>query len=300
MDGIIVADKPGGKTSCWAVSQVKRILAEKKAGHAGTLDPLATGVLVIGLGFATRILRYVESFDKEYTGVIRLGVTTETDDAEGRITGESLVPAVSREKWDGVLCSFTGKLMQTPPCFSAVKICGERAYARARRGEVFETKPREVLIHELTLVRWDPGGSLAEVRVRCSKGTYIRSLARDIGAALGCGGHLASLRRERIGPFSRERSVRLSATPPVAESRDLEKALLPLESALAGFECFVADKGKEGSLTRGQAVEFDGGRALSGREVLVKTGAGDPLCLGRVDAQGGRTVLTPVRMLKGI
>jgi len=299
MDGLVVADKPGGKTSCWAVSQVKRILAENKAGHAGTLDPLATGVLVIGLGFATRILKYIESFDKEYTGVIRLGLTTDTDDAEGRITGESPVPEVTREKWDAVLRSFTGRLMQTPPRYSAIKMSGERAYDRARRGEVFEMKSREITIHALELTRWDAAACQAEVKVRCSKGTYIRSLARDIGGVLGCGGHLISLRRDRIGPFSLGKAVRLSGSAPVAERGEVLAAMMPLESALTGLDCLFADAGKEGALVRGQAVLLEEGQAAAGREVLVKTADGAPLCLGRVDLEGGKSVLRPVRMLKG-
>lgn len=294
-----MTDKPQGRTSCWAVSKVKRLVGEKKAGHAGTLDPLATGVLVMGLGLGTRVLKYVESFDKEYTGEMQLGVATETDDAEGRVTETRGVPDISGEVWASTLRSFTGKLTQTPPCYSAVKIGGERAYDKARRGESFEIKPREVTVYALELIRWDGVKKSATLRVRCSKGTYIRSLARDIGKVLGCGAHLTALRRDRIGPFTLAQAVPLHDENAAELAR---KAVMPLESALGNLAVVQVGDEDEARLLRGQPIEMAASSLDRGRDILIRDKTGAPLCLGQIAVSEveGSVWFWPNRMLRGL
>ncbi len=292
-----MVDKPEGKSSFWAVSKVKRLLSEKKAGHAGTLDPLATGVLVIGLGFATRVLKYIESFDKEYTGVIQFGVTTDTDDSEGLVTGTSPVPVIQREKLVELLCSFTGKLSQTPPAYSAIKINGERAYKKARRGEPFEIKPRDVVVHSIELLEWDMACSRAKVKVRCSKGTYIRSLARDLGTMIGCGAHLTGLRRDRVGSYSLSQAIRLDES---ASAESLMCSILPIETALIGLPCFTADQKQEERFLLGREVVVNTSSTDLPGDVLVKTETGMPICLCRMEVSRDGFCLKPIRMLKSI
>ncbi len=198
-DGLLVVDKPGGWTSHDVVGRVRRLAQTRKVGHAGTLDPMATGVLVLGIGRATRLLGHLALTDKTYEATIRLGATTVTDDAEGevvevrdasRVTDEALAPA---------LAALTGDLQQVPSSVSAVKVEGVRSYARVRAGEEVALQARAVTVTELVLL--ERRGDDLDVRVSCTSGTYVRALARDLGAALGVGGHLTALRRTRVGPF---------------------------------------------------------------------------------------------------
>lgn len=232
LDGLLIIDKPAGRTSFSVVAQVRRLLGLRKAGHAGTLDPQATGILVVGTGRATRILRFVEGVDKVYCGTLRLGAATDTDDADGQILATAPVPELSPDALFALLEPFRGTISQVPPRFSAVKIQGVRAYRRARRQEEFTLKSREVRIHSLDLLSYDSATGDLSLRVRCSKGTYIRSLARDIGARAGCGGHLRTLRRESIGPFALDRAVPINDA---TERETLVRALLPLATALSGI-----------------------------------------------------------------
>ena len=182
--GFLVLDKPAGLTSHACVSQVRRAFGLKRVGHGGTLDPAVTGVLPIALGPATRLLPYL-SGEKAYRGVIQLGLTTSSDDLEGEPLQQRSVPALSLEQLEQELAAFRGCINQRPPQVSAVHVNGERAYARARRGEQLELPPRAVTIHALELLGWDAGSGRVELSVRCSAGTYIRSLARDLGERLG-------------------------------------------------------------------------------------------------------------------
>jgi len=199
VNGALLVDKPAGVTSHDVVAIVRRALGTKSAGHTGTLDPFATGLLIVLVGKATRLARFLDGFDKEYTGTIRLGQGSDTDDSTGvlgpRVAGREPAEAEVRS----ALAGFVGIQMQMPPAFSAKKIDGERAYKRAREGEVVVLKPVEVTIHAAELVRYEWPD--AEIRVRVSTGTYVRSLARDLGGKLGMPAHCAALRRDRIGPF---------------------------------------------------------------------------------------------------
>ncbi|WP_084965525.1 tRNA pseudouridine(55) synthase TruB [Thermoactinospora rubra] len=196
--GLIIVDKPAGWTSHDVVGKLRRIAGTRRVGHAGTLDPMATGVLVIGVEKATRLLGHLALTEKVYEATIRLGVTTTTDDAEGEVL--ATVPVeVTEERVRKAVAAFTGEIMQVPPQVSAIKVNGERAYKRARAGEDVALRARPVTVHAFDVTSVD--GPDVEATIRCSSGTYIRSLARDLGEALGVGGHLTRLRRTRVGPY---------------------------------------------------------------------------------------------------
>jgi tRNA pseudouridine55 synthase len=218
--GLALVDKPAGITSHDAVNLVRRALGTRKVGHAGTLDPLATGLLLMGVGRATRLLRFLGELPKLYEGAGVLGVETTTLDATGEVTREG--PAhVSEGALRAAVETFVGEIDQVPPAYSAVKVGGERLYRAAREGRDIEAPPRHVTVYAFTVRRFDP--PRFEFRVRCSGGTYVRSLVAGVGARLGCGAHLATLRRTAIGPFS----VGHAGTP------DEPGPLLPLDAAVA-------------------------------------------------------------------
>jgi tRNA pseudouridine55 synthase len=205
IDGIVLVDKPAGPTSHDVVAKIRKVFNTRKVGHAGTLDPMATGLLVIGVGRATRLLGYLSAHDKEYFGTIRLGITTTTDDAQGEIVDQVSTQAISETMILETVREFRGPIMQQPSAVSAIKIDGKRAYTRVRDGEEVNIPPRSVMIHDLEIIEVVHVDHLdvidVKVRVVCSAGTYIRALARDIGAKLSVGGHLTELRRTRSGVF---------------------------------------------------------------------------------------------------
>jgi tRNA pseudouridine55 synthase len=204
--GLVIVDKPGGMTSHDVVARIRRLAGTRRVGHAGTLDPMATGVLVVGVEKATRLLGYLILADKEYAATIRLGVSTSTDDAEGEITGTSSAAGVCAEALRATVAGLTGEIQQVPPAVSAIKVGGQRAYRLTRAGAAPDLAPRMVTVHEFTVTAVRRDGDLIDVdtNVRCSSGTYIRALARDLGAALGTGGHLTRLRRTRVGRYDVE------------------------------------------------------------------------------------------------
>ena len=201
MDGVLVIDKPAGITSHDVVDQVRRALKTKRVGHGGTLDPDATGVLVIGVGRATRLLSYAQAGAKRYRAGARFGITTSTQDASGDVVATS-DGRVTEDQVRAALDGFVGAIEQIPPMVSAVKIGGERLYAKARRGEEVEREPRKVFVHKLELVSFDALEQRAELDVTCSGGTYVRTLVHDLGARLGVGAHLTALRRVAVGGFA--------------------------------------------------------------------------------------------------
>lgn len=210
--GFLVLDKPAGLTSHTCVGKVRRAYGLRRVGHGGTLDPAVTGVLPIAVGAATRLLPYLQG-DKAYRGVVQLGLRTSTDDLEGEVLSQCAVPVLETGSLEQALAAFRGQIQQRPPQVSAVHVDGERAYARSRRGETVELAARPVTIHRLELLGWDQASAQLELEVHCSAGTYIRSLARDLGEALGCGGTLARLRRTEALGFSLEQAVSLEALP---------------------------------------------------------------------------------------
>ncbi len=201
--GLVIVDKPGGMTSHDVVARVRRLAGTKKVGHAGTLDPMATGVLVVGVKKATRLLGYLMLTEKEYAATIRLGQSTSTDDAEGEVTGSASAADVSAETLGQAVASLVGEIQQVPPAVSAIKVDGQRAYKLTRAGAAPELQARPVTVYEFTVTAVRREAELLDVdaTVRCSSGTYIRALARDLGTALGTGGHLTRLRRTRVGGY---------------------------------------------------------------------------------------------------
>ncbi len=227
LSGVLVVDKPEGPTSHDVVQTVRRLL-KTKVGHTGTLDPLATGVLPLLLGHATRLMRFYQGDDKEYLAHIRLGRATQTYDREGETTSQAEVPPLSQARCLELLAKFTGEIDQIPPLYSAIKIKGERLYKIARRGGEVEPPARRVTIRSIELVSRE--SELWVVRVHCSSGTYIRSLAHDIGVQMGCGAHLESLRRLRSGDFDLSRAVSLDD-----DLAGWQEKLHPLDELLPRF-----------------------------------------------------------------
>ena len=201
--GILVVDKPAGVTSHQVVGRVRRLMGTRKVGHAGTLDPMANGVLIVGINRATRLLGHLSLHDKDYTATMRLGVGTVTDDAEGEVTATTDASAIDDEAIGAAMLRQTGQIQQVPTAVSAIKVNGQRAYAKVRTGEDVVLQPRAVTVSrfEATAIRRQGQVVDVDVEVTCSSGTYVRALARDVGADLGVGGHLTALRRTRVGPF---------------------------------------------------------------------------------------------------
>jgi tRNA pseudouridine55 synthase len=231
ISGWLIVDKPAGMTSTSVVNKVRWALAAKKAGHAGTLDPEATGVLAVALGEATKTVPFITDALKAYRFTVRLGQRTNTDDAEGEVIASSDARP-SDDEIKEALHGFVGEIQQVPPQFSAVKIDGERAYKRARDGETMEIEPRPLWVEELVMTgRAD--ADHVELEMTCGKGGYVRSIARDLGEALGCHGHVLRLRRIWSGPFEAEDGITIEQVDALAKSPELDARLLPLEIGLA-------------------------------------------------------------------
>jgi len=278
--GWLVLDKPAGMTSTQAVGAAKRIFGAQKAGHAGTLDPLATGILPIALGEATKTVPFAVEGEKAYRFTVRFGAETDTDDAEGTIVQRSdAVPA--RGAIEALLGRFTGEIMQVPPRFSAIKVEGARAYDLARSGETVELEPRAVVIEDLRLIDM-PDAATAVFEAECGKGTYVRALARDMGRALSCFGHVIALRRTRVGPFDEAVAVGLEALEAAVQEGEaaLTGQLLPVEAALQALPDLSVGPGDAASLARGQAV------LVRGRDAPVLSGAAWAHFKGRILALG--------------
>jgi tRNA pseudouridine55 synthase len=280
VNGWLVLDKPAGVTSTYAVGAVRRAFDARKAGHAGTLDPAATGVLPIAFGEATKTVPYAVDGEKYYRFTVRWGAETETDDAQGRIVRTSELrsePAVIL----ALLGQFTGEIMQTPPAYSAVKIAGKRAYDLARDGAVVELEPRPVRIHALKLIELSDADT-AVFEARCGKGTYVRALARDMGRALGCLGHLVALRRTRVAGFDETLAISLARLEDaVAEGEAaLARLLLPIEAALHDFAVLNVGQADAARLLKGQPV------LMRGRDAPYQPGPTYALCRGHLVALG--------------
>ena len=263
--GWLIFDKPQGINSTRAVAQVKRLYDAEKAGHAGTLDPLAAGVLPIAFGEATKTVPFVVEGSKAYRFTVRFGIETDTDDAEGKEVAKSDARP-SRSKIEATLSRFTGEITQVPPRFSALKVDGARAYDLARDEEEFELEPRSVSIARLTLIT-HPDKDHCVLEAECGKGTYVRALARDLGRALGTLGHVAALRRTRVGPFGEENAVSLATLERLSPDREaLLAALEPVEIALRDIPALAISVADAARLRRGQPV------LLRGRDAPILAG----------------------------
>ena len=256
-EGVIVVDKPAGMTSHDVVDEVRRRFHTKKVGHAGTLDPDATGVLVLGVGRATRLLPFTQGAPKRYRAGLRFGVTTDTQDASGAVL-EERPPSFTEEDLRAVLTKFTGQIEQVPPMVSAVKVGGERLYKKARRGEEVERPLRRVTVYSLEPVSVDLARHAVHLDVECSGGTYVRTLAHDIGETLGCGAHLTSLRRTSSGGFTEDDAVILEDLSP-ADLRPLEDAVRDLVRLDVGEEDARA-------IGHGRALPLRAARELDSKE----------------------------------
>ena len=267
--GLLNINKPSGWTSHDVVARVRRLAGEKRVGHAGTLDPLAEGVLVVLLGRATRLADFIQAQRKTYVAEVALGTATSTDDAEGSVTATAPVPSLSG--LDAVVQRFRGDIMQTPPAYSALKVGGQRAYAVARRGGAVVLQARPITVYDLQVLSLEP----LRLEVTCSKGTYIRSLARDIAEALGTVGHLEHLLRIRVGPFTLADAVTL-------EHLEVTRSLLPADAALPDAPVVELAEEDAVRIVNGQSVACAG---LQGDPVRVYDPNGRLLCIAR--AQDG-------------
>jgi tRNA pseudouridine55 synthase len=284
--GWVVLDKPVGMTSTQAVGAIKRLFKAKRAGHAGTLDPLASGCLPIALGEATKTVPFVMNSRKIYRFTVRWGEERDTDDADGQVT-ETSGCRPARIEIEALLPRFTGTIAQIPPRFSAVKVDGERAYDLARDGEALELEARPVDIHHLALLN-TVDTDRAEFIAECGKGTYVRALARDMGRILGCFGHIAALRREAVGPFDSNELISLEQLTALchraaAGEADLAKALLPVETALDDIPALAVSRADAARLQRGQAVLLRGRDAPIFHGAVYVTAAGQLIALAEVD-----------------
>jgi tRNA pseudouridine55 synthase len=284
--GWVVLDKPVSMTSTHAVSMVKRLFSAKRCGHAGTLDPLASGALPIALGEATKTVPFVMDGRKLYRFTIRWGEERDTDDAEGRVVSTSK-ERPSPEAVHALLPSYTGLIQQIPPRYSAIKIEGERAYDLARDGEQVELAARPVEIGRLELVNV-PDRDHAVLEAECGKGTYVRSLARDLGRALGCFGHVSALRRAAVGPFTQETMISLEQLEALCHRAasgegSLADALMPVETALDDIPALAVSRADAARLQRGQAVLLRGRDAPNFRGTVYVTVSGQLLALAELD-----------------
>lgn len=288
-DGVVVVDKPAGMTSHDVVARVRRSLGGRrrrgrgaKVGHVGTLDPDATGVLVVCVGRATRLASYLQTSRKTYEARLQLGVTTTTLDASGEVVARADASEVDEDALRDALGRFRGEIDQIPPMVSAVRVGGERLHAKARRGEEVERAPRPVTVYDIVLEGFSPGPrASADVRVVCSPGTYIRTLAADVGDRLGVGGHLGRLRRLRSGSFTVEDAVAVEQVEDLASQGRLGEILLPMREAVADYPSVTVGPGDGAKLVNGQPL------AATGQEGPVAVVTGDGTLVAMVADRDG-------------
>jgi tRNA pseudouridine55 synthase len=286
--GLLVLDKPGGMTSREALDHALSWFPRgTRAGHTGTLDPLATGVLVVCLGSATRLTEFVQDMGKTYRAGVRLGARSDTDDADGAVEPVAGAAPPSRAALDEALRGFLGEISQVPPAYSAAKVGGRRAYDLARRGRDVALEARRVRIYGLDVLRYDY--PRLEIEVRCGKGTYVRSLARDLGQRLGCGGYIEALRRTRVGPFRVEDAVALDAGVEAARAR-----VLPISAALGELPRVTTSAALAQRLRTGQGVPADEATVPDGSAVAVFDPGGGLVAVARFDR--GHRLLRPEKV----
>jgi len=261
VSGIILLDKPAGITSNGALQQVKHLFFAKKAGHTGSLDPIATGILPICLGEATKFSGFLLNADKSYVAECQLGVVTRSGDSEGEVVSERPVEGVTEEKIKKALEQFRGDIEQIPPMHSAIKVNGQPLYKLAHQGVEIEREPRQVTIYDIEFVGLDLDKNQMTISVHCSKGTYIRTLVEDIGELLGCGAHVSALRRTTLGPYREEDLLTIDELEEIRESdgnRGLDNRLLSLDSAVEGYDRVQLDRDSSYYIRQGQPVQISG------------------------------------------
>ena len=273
MNGIVVVDKPQGWTSQDVVSKLRGVFKTRRIGHGGTLDPMATGVLPVFVGRATRGVEFFEHAEKTYEAVLRLGVTTDTEDTTGRVLEEKPV-SVTKEEFLAVLPRFRGEISQIPPMYSALKVNGQKLYDLARQGKEVDRKSRRITIFRLECLSFD--GNTAKLLVHCSKGTYIRTLCKDIGEALGCGGCMAALRRVTAGEYTVEKAVSLQE---LTETQTPERYLLPVDSLFSQYEKVVLTPNQEKRCRNGNSFSVN----LQSGQYRAYSQSGEFLMLAQVE-----------------
>jgi len=283
MDGLLVVDKPAGWTSHDVVARMRRLTGVRRIGHAGTLDPLATGVLPLGIGQGTRVLEYAGDADKVYFATVRLGASTDTYDADGRVTEEGDASMVAEEEARAALASFVGTIEQRPPAYSAIKQGGVPLHRLARAGRDVEVPVRRVTIYAIDEVAYEPPH--VRFRVHCSKGTYVRSIAHDLGERLGCGAHLAALRRLRSGAFAIEQATTLERFEAALADGSWPARILPLDAPLLDRPAVILDRAAAARLADGVAPPEAG---LVARDVPVRAYDPDGILLAVLRTAGER------------
>lgn len=286
-DRVLNIDKNPSVTSYKVVDQLKKLLGVKRVGHAGTLDPFATGVLLVCTGKATKITRFLMELEKEYVGTIKFGTETETDDRTGKVIFSREAFSISREDIEKEMSALSGRILQRPPRVSALKRSGRRFYEMARRGESFETEAREVTVHDFRIL--DFRFPTLDFFVRCSKGTYVRALARDIGKKLCCGAHLDALRRVRVGPFSVEDATSADSLKHLVEAGKLEScshSIMSIDEALSFLPACILKESVERKVIHGQSPSLSEFERLeagvsANQNVRILSSRGEFLAIGR-------------------
>ena len=289
LHGIVLLDKPIGLSSNQALQSVRRLLRASKGGHTGALDPLATGLLPLCFGEATKLAGSLLGARKAYVADCRLGITTDSADSEGDIVQQREVPPLDDACIEAALAKLRGRIFQVPPMYSALKVDGERLYAKARRGEIVDVPPREVDVHRLDLISRD--GDTLRLHVECGSGTYVRSLAVDLGEDLGCGAHLTALRRLWVEPFREPRMVTLDELQQAAEQGDdtLLAWLLPVSAGLCDLPAVQLDEAQTMAISRGQPIQLSPSPPAGRCAAFASDGA--LLALLEVDAEGRTRIL---------
>ena len=282
VSGVLVVDKPVGLTSHDVVQIIRRGTGIRRAGHTGTLDPRASGVLVVLVGPAVRLSEYVSASDKRYQATIRLGASTDTYDAEGTILSTTSVEDVTEERFDEMLQTFVGEIIQVPPPYSAVKVKGRKAYEMAREGEEVTLEPRTIQVYSLEVLEWSPPEAVIDVY--CSSGTYVRSLANDLGKALGTGAHLVGLRRTKSGRFTLRDAVPLRRLQESFNAGEWYRFLIPAAEALADWPMVELDADQVELIRHGHRIPIETGQKGWARGVSQQ---GDLVALLEVDDETG-------------
>ena len=273
MDGIVIVDKPQGWTSQDVTARLRRVFGTRRIGHGGTLDPMATGVLPVFVGRATRAVEFFEHAEKTYETVLRLGITTDTEDMTGTVLTEEKV-SFTEEQLQETLAAFRGEILQVPPMYSALKVNGQKLCDLARKGKTVERQPRPITVHELTLV--ERGENTLRLRVRCSKGTYIRTLCKDIGEKLGCGGCMESLRRVAAGEYTIDEAVPLQT---LLDTEEPEKYLRGVDTMFRNYPAVTLTANQETRCRNGNAFSV----SLAPGTYRAYSQAGEFLMLAKVD-----------------
>jgi tRNA pseudouridine55 synthase len=296
MYGVLNIDKPSGPTSHDIVAKIRKLLKEKRVGHSGTLDPLATGVLVVCVGKATRIVEYLVAQEKEYSAVMVLGRTTSTQDSAGEEISSTDASHITREMVEAVLPNFTGRIMQIPPMVSALKYEGKRLYELARKNIEVERQPREITIHKLEITNFTPGvNPSVGLDIICSSGTYIRTLCADIGESLGVGGYMENLVRTRVGRFDLRHAISLEELEHATNEGRIDEFMISMDDALPDFPVITVDSAQSVLVSRGGAVPSTL-RGAEGQLIRVRSDKGELLAIGRLHPRGNASIITPEKV----